>query len=42
MYLRPETLIYISDNQILAGREDKSIEGEASGRKLVATFFGKG
>ena len=39
---KPETLIYVSENKSLAGKEDKAIEGEASGRKLVVTFFEDG
>ena len=37
--LKPETLIYVSENKSLAGKEEKATEGEASGRKLVVTFF---
>ena len=39
---KPETLIYVSENKSLAGKEDKAIDGEASGRKLVVTFFEDG
>ena len=31
-----------SENKSLAGKEDKAIDGEASGRKLVVTFFEDG
>ena len=36
---KPETLLYVSENKTLAGQADKAIVGEASGRKLVVTFF---
>ena len=39
---RPETLVYVSENKSLAGKEDKATDGEASGRKLVVTFFEDG
>ena len=39
---RPETLGYVSENKTLAGKEDKATDGEASGRKLVVTFFEDG
>ena len=35
----PESRIFVSENKTLAGREDRVSEGEASGRKLVVTFF---
>lgn len=35
----PETLIYVSENKSLAGKEDRVTEGEAAGRRLVVTFF---
>ena len=35
----PESFIFVSENKTLAGREDRVSEGEASGRKLVVTFF---
>ena len=35
----PETFIFVAENKTLAGREDRVSEGEASGRKLVVTFF---
>ena len=35
----PETLIYVSENKTLAGKEDRVTEGEAAGRRLVVTFF---
>ena len=37
--LRPETLLYVSENKTLAGREDKGHLGEAAGRKLVVSLF---
>ena len=35
----PETLIYVSENKTLAGKDDRVTEGEAAGRRLVVTFF---
>ena len=35
----PHTLLYVSSNKTLAGKYDRSSEGEAAGRKNVATFF---
>jgi hypothetical protein len=35
----PSMIIYISENKTLAGKEDRPYEGEASGRKLVVSFF---
>ena len=37
--MNPAVTIYISDNKTLAGREDRGYEGEATGRKLVVSFF---
>ena len=34
-----EVTIYVSENKTLAGREDRGYEGEATGRKLVVSFF---
>ena len=45
MYLiseKPETFLYVSENKTLAGKEDRSLEGEAAGRKMVMTFFERG
>ena len=39
---RPETLVYVSENKSLAGKEDKATDGEASGRKPGVTFFEDG
>ena len=36
---RPQTLVYVSENKSLAGREDKQHLGEATGRKLVVSMF---
>ena len=35
----PSVFFYVSENKTLAGKEDKTNEGKASGRKLVVTFF---
>ena len=35
----PESLIFVSENKTLGGREDRTHHGEASGRKLVVSFF---
>ena len=35
----PAATIYISENKTLAGREDRGYEGEATGRKLMVSFF---
>ena len=37
---KPDTYIYVSENKTLAGKEDKALVGEATGRKLVVSFFG--
>ena len=36
---RPSVIIYVSENKTLAGKEDRSYDGDALGRKLVITFF---
>jgi hypothetical protein len=36
---KPSVYIYSAENRTLAGREARSIEGEASGRKMVIAFF---
>ena len=36
---KPDTILYVSENKTLAGKEDKSLEGEAAGRKMVMTGF---
>ena len=35
----PAVTIYMSENKTLAGREDRGYEGEATGRKLMVSFF---
>ena len=35
----PETLIYVSENKSLAGKEDRVTEGEAAGRRLVCDLL---
>ena len=35
----PAVLFYVSENKTLAGREDRGYEGEATGRKLMVSFF---
>ena len=35
----PSAFLYISENKTLAGKEDRTSEGEAAGRKLAVTFF---
>ena len=37
----PSVILYISENKTLAGKEDRTYDGEALGRKLVVTFFEK-
>ena len=37
--INPGTLIYVSENKTLAGKEHGALAGEATGRKLVVTFF---
>ena len=34
----PDSLIFVSENKTLAGREDRASDGEASGRKMVVAF----
>ena len=36
---KPATLVYVSENKTLAGKEVKHDEGEAVGRKLAIVFF---
>ena len=36
-----KTLLYVSENKTLGGKEDRNTDGEAAGRKLVVTFFGE-
>ena len=35
----PAVTVYNSENKTLAGREDRGYEGEATGRKLMVSFF---
>ena len=37
--LNPSVVLYVSENKTLAGKEDRTYEGEASGRKLAICFF---
>ena len=37
----PAVILYIADNKTLAGKEDRTYEGEALGRKLTVVFFEK-
>jgi hypothetical protein len=37
--INPAVVVYVSENKTLAGREDRAYEGEATGRKLVVSFF---
>ena len=36
---RPSVVIYVAENKTLAGKEDRTYEGEAVGRKLALVFF---
>ena len=36
---KPSVLLYIAENKTLAGKEDRTYEGEALGRKLAIVFF---
>jgi len=36
---KPSVILYIAENKVLAGREDKTYEGEALGRKMAIVFF---
>ena len=38
----PASTFYIAENKTLAGKEDRTYDGEALGRKLVITFFEDG
>ena len=35
----PSSILYVADNKTLAGREDRTYEGEALGKKLAVVFF---
>ena len=36
---KPSVALYIAENKTLAGREDRTYDGEALGRKLAVVFF---
>ena len=36
---KPSVILYIAENKTLAGKEERSYEGEALGRKLAVVFF---
>ena len=36
---QPSVILYIAENKTLAGKEDRSYEGEALGRKMAIVFF---
>jgi hypothetical protein len=36
---KPSVVLYVVENKTLAGKEDRSYEGEAMGRKLALAFF---
>ena len=36
---KPSVILYIAENKVLAGREDRTYEGEALGRKMAIVFF---
>jgi hypothetical protein len=36
---KPSVVLYIAENKTLAGKEDRTYEGEALGRKLAVVFF---
>ena len=35
----PSSILYVAENKTLAGKEDRTYEGEAMGRKLAIVFF---
>ena len=37
--LNPAVVLYVAENKTLAGKEDRTYEGEAQGRKLAVVFF---
>ena len=39
LFFSPSAFFYISENKTLAGKEDRTYEGEALGRKLAIVFF---
>ena len=36
---KPSVILCIAENKVLAGREDRTYEGEALGRKMAIVFF---
>ncbi len=36
---KPSVILYVAENKTLAGREERSYEGEALGRKMAVVFF---
>ena len=36
---KPSVILHIAENKVLAGREDRTYEGEALGRKMAIVFF---
>ena len=36
---KPSVVVYIAENKTLAGKEDRTYEGEALGRKMAVVFF---
>ena len=36
---KPSAILYIADNKTLAGKEDRTYDGEAMGRKMAVVFF---
>ena len=37
--LNPAVVLYVAENKTLAGKEDRTYEGEAKGRKLAVVLF---
>ena len=35
----PSAVVYIAENKTLSGKEDRTYEGEALGRKMAVVFF---
>ena len=35
----PSSILYVAENKTLAGKEDRTYEGEASGRRVAIVFF---
>ena len=36
---KPSVILYIAENKVLAGGEDRTYEGKALGRKMAIVFF---